>query len=659
MSTTGENNSSYSNMELLGESRQMNTPEGFAEGSLSWTNVARTIVDGFADEWFAEYEPQPISEVLPSQATGGQESAVQTFAGHLFEGEGVKLLPRLDFSLDDLGEQVPLTQSEQGKALLEALTRNGISWAYKTTFHELGEEVREDPDSTLEGRALWASFFDMPIIQSFRVFRDSTGKETVVWSSPMLVGTRPMEHIAAVDFQGAHFEVTDAQLKQGTLPFGQWSTRMHIPAVFKSIFYLSETPFPSSVMNFPRSMAFQGLDPQSYPMPVMIRNTNVWVEGSYARLGGGHLGLGSFMPETVDVGWTFSTTKLEELQVILETVTSGLIRFESYLEDGFLNYRGREFGFPYDSALLSGVGLDSDAVPGSSARGRSQWIPGARVGLELFYTRARVDELEEMGEGPEARHSLEWAVFEGCGDVVPSLINSYVFRYLLPEKDWDTADFLLDNAIRYGMPLETENSMSNRAQIWFRQGKISEAREMFLLALDQLHDKRDPLAIEIRAEIFYYLCEIGKLQGNEKDVEFYASLCEGEGGYTPIEERAGSESPTSRVGLGGGRAKIGSDSGGKLGGSHRVKIGADSSPAPSGSGGLPKASGGKIGGALQSSPAAPSGGLGGGGVNIGDPSGGKLGRDPEAPTATFCVSCGNKFGSGLEKFCGSCGAKRS
>lgn len=636
MNAIGNKDSSDSNLVLLGQSKQMNMPEGFAEGSLSWTNVAREIVDALADEWFAEYKPQPISKVLPKNATVGQELAVQTFARHLFDGEGVKLLPHLDFSLEELGEQVPITESEQGKALLEALTRNGISWTYKTEFRVLGEDTKEDPESTLEGRAQWASYFDMPIVQNFRVFKDSKGKETVVWSSPTLIGTRHMEHITAFDFQGTHFEITEAQLKKGALPFGQWSANMHIPAIFKRIFFLSETPFPSGIMNMPRSLAYKDLDPQKYPKPVMIRNKSVWVDGYYGHDGSELLQMGSIMPETIDVGWTFSTTNQDELQVILETVTNGLIRFQSYLEDGFLNYRAADFGFPYDLALLSGVSMDSEAVPGSSARGRSQWIPGARVGLELAFSGVDAEKRNKIksegGSNSELRRILEHAVFEGCGAVLPTLTNDYVYSFLLPEKQWDTADFLLDNAIRYGVPIETSNSMSNRAQILFMQGKIDEARELFLLALAEIsefdNEENKQTTDEICAEIFYYLCEIGKLQGNDKDVEYFSLLCEGAGGYTPFEERDSPEKDSSSSGLGGG---------GKIGGG----------------------SGGKIGGDAPAAPEAPSGGLGGGGAKIGGGSGGKIGGDTSAPTAKFCASCGNKFGSDSEKFCGGCGAKRN
>lgn len=667
MNAIGTNDSSDSNLVLLGQSKQMNMPEGFAEGSLSWTNVAREIVDALADEWFSDYKPQPISKVLPKNATTGQELAVQTFARHLFEGEGVKLLPHLDFSLEELGEQVPITESEQGKALLETLTRNGISWTYKTEFRVLGQDTREDPDSTLEGRAQWASYFDMPIVQTFRVFKDAKGKETVVWSSPMLIGTRHMEHITSFDFQGTHFEITEAQLKKGTLPFGQWSAKMHIPAIFKRIFFLSETPFPSGIMNMPRSLAYKDLDPQSYPKPVMIRNTSAWVDGFFGHDGSELMQMGSIMPETIDVGWTFSTTKQEELQVILETVTNALIRFASYLEDGFLNYRSEDFGFPYDLALLSGVSLDSDAVPGTSARGRSQWIPGARIGLELAYTGADSEKRIKIrlngGSNQELRKILENAVFEGCGAVIPSLTNDYVFSFLLPEKNWELADFLLDNAIRYGVPMETSNSMSNRAQIMFKQGKVDEAREMFLLALAEIAEYDDEenkqFADEICAEIFYYLCEIGKLQGNEKDVEYFTLLCEGAGGYTPFDERAPSGQDSSSGGLGGGGAKIGGGSGGLVGDSSGGKIGGDAPAPPAGSGGLPKATGGKIGGDSPSAPESPAGGLGGGGAKIGGGSGGKIGGSSDAPTAKFCASCGNKFGSDAEKFCGSCGAKRN
>ena len=665
MNAIGNIDKNADNRVLLGQSKVMNVPEGFAEGSLSWTNVSRQIVDALADEWFAEYKPQPITKVLPKNATAGQDLAVQTFARHLFEGEGVNLLPGLEISLSDLGEQVAIPESTLGQALIAVLDKNGISWSYKTRFLNAAQILEDRPDSTFEGIAQWASYFDMPVMQSFRIFKNSKGVETALWSAPMLMGSRPMAHIDTIDFQGTHFEVTAAEAKKGTLPFGQWSSKMHVPAVFKRIFFLSETPFPSSIMNMPRSMAFKEIDAKHYPKPVIFQEFNQWFEGFWAHDGESLLDLGSPIPEAISAGWTFSTTDQDEIQTILEVVTNGLVRFASFLEDGYLNFRGNDFGFPYDLALFSGLCMDDKSVPGSSARGRSQWIPAVRLGLELAFTAmdgTQRNSLKSTGNSPELRKVLEHAVYEGVGFTVPTLINDYAFSYLIPEENWDEAEFILDTAIRFDLPIESANAMSNLAAMHFTRGDFDEARRLFLLVIERLEtdltevSKESAVYIpEIQAEAYYFLSKVSEALGNPAESESFAKLCTEHGGYTPQEERVPS-APAPSSGLGGGGAKIGGDSGSSGG-----KIGGDSPPpSPSGSGGLPASSGNKIGAepTPPATPAEPSG-LGGGGAKIGGGSGGKIGGGTESTLAKFCGSCGNKFGSDTEKFCGSCGAKRS
>lgn len=660
MNAIGNNEPAEDNRVLLGQSKVMNVPEGFAEGSLSWSNVSREIVDALADEWFAEYKPQPISKVLPKNATAGQDLAAQTFAGHLFAGEGVNLLPGLEISLGDLGEQVSIPESTIGKALLEVLDKNGISWSYKTHFVNSFLVLEERPDSTLDGVAQWASYFEMPVIQNFRVFKNTKGVETILWSAPMLMGSRPMFHLDTIDFNNTHFEVTAAEAKKGTLPFGQWSSKMHIPAVFKRIFFLSETPFPSSIMNMPRSMALKEVDPKNYPKPVMFQEFNQWFDGFFAHDGQRLLDIGSPIPEAISAGWTFTTANHDEIQTILEVVTDGLVRFASFLEDGYLNFRGNDFGFPYDLALFSGLCMDEKAIAGSSARGRSQWVPAVRLGLELAFTAmdgSRRNELKQSGNSPELRKVLEHAVYEGVGRDVPTLINDYAFSFLMPEKNWDEAQYILDTAIYFDLPIESANSMSNLAAMHFKLGNLDEARRLFLLALERLETDQGGVSAEsvvyipeIQAEGYYYLSGIAKAQGNSTESEDFAKKCQEHGGYTPEEEREAPAAPTAS-GLGGSGAKIGGGSGGK--------IGADSPevPAtPSGSGGLPSSGGRKIGGDAPSAP-EPAG-LGGGGAKIGGGSGGKIGGS-DTPTAKFCASCGNKFGSDAEKFCGGCGSKRN
>jgi hypothetical protein len=224
----------------FGSSRKINLPEGYVEGSISWENLARSAVDAQADIWFEEFSPAPIKDTLPKGAVDADASVVdiwQSLAPALADENAPMAIPGLELDPADLGEQIDLTEGVLGPALIESLNAAGVKWRYETSIPVSHEESIELPDIKLIGTCQWGTYFGMPIEQTFRVFRNSDGTETCVWSANLLSATRPFEHLAKRELtdsdtgEGLLIEISEESIKKGAFTFGQWSSRIFIPVL--------------------------------------------------------------------------------------------------------------------------------------------------------------------------------------------------------------------------------------------------------------------------------------------------------------------------------------------------------------------------------------------------------------------------------------------
>lgn len=597
--------------EMLGTSKELKQPEEFAAGSLSWNTAARAVTDGLADSWFEDYKPAPASKVLPKNAFFNQDAAKDLVAYSFFGEEETKLLPDLTVTPESLGELISLEESALGRTLIEVLNKNGISWFYKTRYaidHFRNIELEEAKD---EGLAHWPTYFDMPIVQSFRVYRDSKGKETIYWSAPMLVSTREFTGMRHFSFGGIDYSISDEEVSKGTLPYGEWSTKLFIPAFFKRLFFLSETPFPSQIFSMSREIAFKDVPKSSLPKPAIMHWKKHFVQGAYSKNAEGIQLSGTIMPDVIEAGWLFSTDVPEELETILGVVSNGLIKFATYLEDGYLNFKTIDYPYPFDNGLLSGAIFDERFIPGVSALGRSQWIPAVRIGILLNETNELTENFyaNPRHDSPEFRSQAELIVFDGAGAYVPSMTNTLTYSWLLKEQNWDLIDQVQEAAVALAVENETANALSNWGIAKYLQGKTDEALELFSKALEDSENRAED-------EATFYLAKIFAERGELAKAEEFKQRCINAGGYETFD---GSE---RLVGLTQGGPKP-----------PQLNVDEPQPPTPAPSVGLPKKSGGGLG----------------------------LGTPVDTPTtgqAKFCSSCGSAFGSPNEKFCGQCGAKR-
>lgn len=515
-----------------GSSREPQHPEGYSEDSLRWPHISRSINEGLADAWFEAYNPVPILESVPPEAAQDPKKYFNLFASFLLEDDGMKVVPFFRKEFQDFGEIQKLDESPLGKALISSLEQLGVIWRYETAYPIDEKTVVEMLDLHEEGIAQWGSYFGMPVQQRFRVYRDSQGKETVVWFSNVLAATREFEHIRSRSFEMDDkiyiSELEEEEIKNGALTFGQWSTEFFIPSLAKKLFYLAETDFPSNIMAFPRSSAYRDLDEESIPAPFIVNERRANAQGAFDESLGSVLASSTLFPNVISMGWSFSSSDHESISIILTRITDALVKINSYLEDGYLNFNGPEDPYQFDRVVLSASVFDAETERLGSALGLSQWIPVVRVGFLLNETNVRGaaanDALSAKADG-NLRAEFSWLCNDGAGALVSSAINTYVYVWLLAEHQWEEIDRLLDAAVRLEVKDQSTNALSNWAISFHLRGDDDTAISLFERALN----REDRYA---EAEASFFLARIWDSRGGSSKADDYQRRCEAAGGYT-------------------------------------------------------------------------------------------------------------------------------
>jgi hypothetical protein len=517
----------------FGSSKVPNYPDGFAEGSLSWPSISRTIVESLADGWFEAYGPVPVIDSVPKKAARDPKNYFSLFASFLFEDKQLNVIPSFSRNFDDFGQIQKIDSSPLGKSLLAALEKLGVMWFYETRY-AVDEKISvERLDAHDEGIAQWTSYFGMPIQQRFRVYKDSAGVETIVWFSQVLAATREFEHIRtrlfSLDDQEYAAEIEEKDVADGVLTFGQWSTNFFIPSLAKKLFYLGETNFPSSLFAFPRTSAYSGLDEASLPTPFLVNERRASTGGAFDQNRETLLHSSTILPNVISMGWSFTASDSESLEVIISRISDALVRINSYLEDGYLNYNGADQPYRFDNVVLSASSFDTDSDRLGSSVGLSRWIPVVRVGLLLNETNVRGEKAEQASKDRTdevVRAEFSWIANDGAGAYVPSCINTFVYSWLLPERRWEEIDRLLDAVVRLEMKNEATNALSNWAISFYLRGDEDKAIELFEKALD----RKDGFAED---EASYFLALIWEARGDSQKAASYRTRCEAAGGYVP------------------------------------------------------------------------------------------------------------------------------
>jgi tetratricopeptide (TPR) repeat protein len=516
----------------LGSSKTPKYPDGFSEGSLSWSALSRTIVESLADLWFDAYGPVPILESMSKEAALDPKKFFDLFAPFLFGDNPVKIIPTFKKEYEDFGEIQKIDESPLGKSLIATLDKLGVIWFYETAYPLDETTSIEMLDAHDEGIAQWTSYFGMPVQQRFRVYKDKKGVETIVWFSQVLAATRPFEHLRIrsfeVDGEKYESEVDEEEVSKGALTFGQWSTEFFIPSLAKKLFYLAETQFPSSLFSLPRTSAYSGLDEAKLPVPFLVNERRASAVGVFSDEGDSLLVTSTLLPNVISMGWAFTASDHESLDIIISRISDGLVRISSYLEDGYLNCNEPDNPYQFNRVVLSATVFDEECEAQQSALGLSRWIPVIRVGFLLNESNVRGAAANEAyGKGRDDKHRSEfaWLAEDGAGAFVASAINTLVYSWLISEKRWDEIDRLLDAAARLNVKDQSTNALSNWAISYHLRGDEDTAIRIFGEALE----REDRYA---EREATYFLALIWDSKGDKKKADEYRARCDAAGGYS-------------------------------------------------------------------------------------------------------------------------------
>lgn len=523
-------------------SHKANYPEDSSKDSLRWMQVAKKITDGLADSWFSDFERKPVAEAIHSPLLDYDPASKVAFETMLVTGNGYEVIPEFASTLLEKNlESVIFQNSELGMKLLSSLEKLKVNFQLETRILINDEKMIELPaEVSMRIHSFWTTYFNNAFTQSAEIYRDEKGKEYCYWFAPVLYGSRArdsydtIEVVADVSNPSEIYEIvlSEEEKTRGVLDFGKWSTTINLPWLSKCLFYLGETPFPSSMLSMGREMAFQGLKEGQLPTPYMrfVEHEEMHTHGSQKGAFGNNesLFLPVIAPQQIQMGWFFSQEDFESHEIILTTITTALIKIMSYLEDGYFNFGNQDSAWPFHAVLFSDFQLDVEFSGEGPHSGYSQWIPSTAVFEQIDETRRKIESLSSSFRSESSKREEIMRIMEtGVGKpFVGAATNDAIFTYLLAEKEWDAIDWYAERLKKLEVPLQTTNALSNWGISKYLQGDYEAATDLFLQALA----RSDGFAED---EASFYLAEINKKLGNSKESAEYLKRCQSAGGYEP------------------------------------------------------------------------------------------------------------------------------
>lgn len=548
LSRSGASNPSLSNSErLVGQdsyTQQLTGESGFTPEAFSWSNVSLDIVSHNADSWFETLSPLTAEESLSRQNLHVSNTIAGEIFPNFFGDNPVNLLPGLEQSEEELGEQVPLNASPLGKKLITLLDSKGVAWEFDNTV-ALGADDQKpgyllfaELDTNTEGVGQWGNYFGTPYQQRFRVYRKPDGSEEIYWHIRTLASSRAYRHITSRGFipydspdQTEYLWETPDDGEE--LIHGMFTEKLHIPFVAKKAFFLAETNFPSTqIMSLPRTSAFADVDEKNYPIPTISyeRDAFAWGVTRNKLNSGSNSYIGSLFPTVVTMGWRIGDMPEDQLDNVISLVSDGAGKLSTIFEDGFRNFNNPDFPACYDIALDAGATLNPNYVPGKSLLAGAQWLPVSVLGAKIedtFLVGAEATTLFNQGEEQLGFENLFAIANDGVGIVTTNYINTLAFSALLPNSYFEQAEHLLESASLLPAGFQASNAKSNRGITLFMLGRYDEAKDVFLETINT-HE-------ECVREGCYYLSKIFEMEGEDLKASDYATRCLEAGGYVPFD----------------------------------------------------------------------------------------------------------------------------
>lgn len=441
---------------------------------VSWWSAIRKVASGLALDWFSDYPQMTLREYLEGQESS--DSVAGIALSHMSNNRPhwleESIVPAVLEGAESLGEFVPLSQSTFYPAVRDFVSSKNVVGTEIPVFALGGALADVGAMGGLSWQGAWPTEFGSRSFTRIEFYRDSSGTEWCYVHTNLLVATRK------------------------PLGLGQsMAEYLALPRQILSQLFIAETPFPSSMAAFSRQIAYEGVPPEHFPRPLVgIEKPGLvtHVESS-PGLGQKIEHYFNSFPQVLRAGYAFSDKAIDHLEVLLSGVVDSVAHLATIAEDGFRNYRepghdahfdhwyGSEYVFFEDDGFYPGI----TAAEGLRAAGYSRWVPETMMGDLIAQTERVVTAAAEASDPQEARKLLEWVVSEGAGFNVSAAINTLCFSHLMPEKQWATAEHLLNIAIDLDHMNEATNALCNLGQLYFASGRPDEAKEALKRALER------------------------------------------------------------------------------------------------------------------------------------------------------------------------------
>ena len=467
-------------------------PSVFAEETnANWQRAGLELSAAMAESWFgSDAFSGTVKERLENLGFA------EEFQGLSESFLGESIAESFLSSLESFGDVQVLSESSLAQKILSYLNSRGVSGeehgvtqisrSFFVNANDLDGSQTALPEWNLSGETShtwmgpWATGFGSRFLQNLRVFKSETGVETALWFANAVIGSRP------------------PLLEEGGYlgPSEVFRREILLPTLAKRLFYLAETPFPSSLMTFGRNLAYQDLEEDKWPRPFYSIGDFELTVCTIEDPSRGPVANFHIFPQVVNFGWAFDASESEDLELIIPSVVDAMSRLMSILEDGFRNHPAVDSPFSW-SDFFGPLALGGDERPRFAS---CRWIPATQVGALVKVT----NELNDRGhtDNTNSASDFRWIAENGAGISVSSAINSLVYGHLLPEGKYERSRELLEVAIGLDHLNESTNALSNLAQVYLAEGKVELAKETFLSALDRADNYSEGEASLLLGDLF-------------------------------------------------------------------------------------------------------------------------------------------------------------
>jgi len=534
-----------------------NSADGDPDAKSKWQQITLAVIGAQAAHWFEELNPVPLIEHLAKPLAVSQNT--QEMLPPL-RGESASIVPQMRVDLEELGEEVPIPDSELGQAIMAFLDSRGVNYKLETVF-SINHFQRVDLDGAHELNGRWATEFGTSFAERLRIYRDKSGKETAFWHTHLMASNFPIEPFDGFSYReddGSAVRVGHAEelLERGALTTGEWSTRIFLPEFLKRLAFMSETPFPSTawLTSFSRNMAYSDTPHANRPIPTFAIQHQAECEGfarALSKQEGQLVHWNSLYPDVVLFGWRFGVESIQYLDDIMPTIVNGLVSAASTVEDGYRNFRTEDYPADWDSTVGSPAANYVEFERGVEAHGLPRWIAATEVADEYLFTELlwiEANQPEAIANRKQQAEILHRAVNNGLGPYIASAVNTLIYSHYAPKLPqqpelMEVIEDLADRSLSLEVEGETTNTMSNMGIAYLMLGDQGKAIAAFKAALE----RADKFA---EAEASFFLADIYQRQGNHALAEEYANRAQEAGGYeAPEWYESVAPQPTAKTSL--------------------------------------------------------------------------------------------------------------